>query len=74
MSDASNQPPESPEPTTIDPDESARFNLQAIINFLEVKPRADLSPGAQEALSWACAAACDAARRIFKNMNKGADE
>lgn len=60
-----------PSPATgIDPDETARFQLQSIINFLEVKPKIDLSPGVQESLSWAQSSACAAARRIFDGMGR----
>lgn len=74
MSDASNQqdgPIELP-----DAEATARFNLQSIINFLELSmgEHADLSPGAEESLSWATSSACDAARRIFTAMSReGAD-
>lgn len=70
MSDATNQPPN---PTASDPDETARFQLQSIVNFIQVKPRSDLSPGAQESLAWAISSACAAARRIFDGMARGAD-
>lgn len=51
-----------------DPDETARFQIQTVINFLELNPEYDLSPGVQSALSFAQSAACDAARRIFETM------
>ena len=67
-------PSQATEPATPDPDETARFQIQTIIEFLQVKPRSDFSPGAQEALNWAQSSACDAARRIFEGMNvKGAE-
>ena len=52
-----------------DPDETSRFQIRTIIEFLQVVPAVEPSPGAQDALNWAFSAACDAARRIFQDMN-----
>jgi hypothetical protein len=62
------QPGDDAQPTERDRDETDRFSIATIINYLRIKPDEGMSEGAREALSFAQSSACEAARRIFTRM------